>query len=130
MLLLEGENNMEFDAFFRAFYIGGSDGHLKGFTTTWSIPKFFAEAVLRDEKSREKLPQDDMSYDKWFQGSSSPRNHWANFAKNYKEDLLVADLMDTIDETNIRGLLSNFGINDDNEINKRLLCSAIAQQFK
>ena len=121
---------MDFDEFFRAFYIGGNDGHLKGFTTTWSIPKFFAESVLRDEKSREKLPQDDMSYDKWFQGSSSPRNHWANFAKNYKEDLLVADLMATIDETNIRGLLSNFGINDDNEINKRLLCSAIAQQFK
>lgn len=87
---------MEFDVFFRAFYIGGSDGHLKGFTTTWSIPKFFAEAVLRDEKSREKLTQDDMSYDKWFQGSSSPRNHWANFAKNYKEDLLVADLMDKL----------------------------------
>ena len=121
---------MDFDEFFRAFYIGGNDGHLKGFTTTWSIPKFFAESVLRDEKSREKLPQDDMSYDKWFQESSSPRNHWANFAKNYKEDLLVADLMATIDETNIRGLLSNFGINDDNEINKRLLCSAIAQQFK
>lgn len=121
---------MDFYEFFRAFYIGGNDGHLKGFTTTWSIPKFFAESVLRDEKSREKLPQDDMSYDKWFQGSSSPRNHWANFAKNYKEDLLVADLMATIDETNIRGLLSNFGINDDNEINKRLLCSAIAQQFK
>ena len=121
---------MDFYEFFRAFYIGGNDGHLKGFTTTWSIPKFFAESVLRDEKSREKLPQDDMSYDKWFHGTSSPRNHWANFAKNYKEDLLVADLMATIDETNIRGLLSNFGINDDNEINKRLLCSAIAQQFK
>ena len=71
---------MRFDAFFRAFYIGESDGHLKGYTTTWAIPKFFAESILRDEKSREKLPQDDMSYDKWFQGNASPRNHWANFA--------------------------------------------------
>lgn len=66
---------MRFDAFFRAFYIGESDGHLKGYTTTWAIPKFFAESILRDEKSREKLPQDDMSYDKWFQGNASPRNH-------------------------------------------------------
>ena len=121
---------MRFDAFFRAFYIGESDGHLKGYTTTWAIPKFFAESILRDEKSREKLPQDDMSYDKWFQGNASPRNHWANFAKNYKEDLLVSDLMDTLDDKNISKLLVAFSVDDGEEVNKLLLCTAIAQQFK
>ena len=121
---------MRFDAFFRAFYIGESDGHLKGYTTTWAIPKFFAESILRDEKSREKLPQDDMSYDKWFQGNASPRNHWANFAKNYKEDLLVSDLMDTLDDNNISKLLVAFSVDDGEEVNKLLLCTAIAQQFK
>ena len=103
---------MRFDAFFRAIYIGERDGHLKGYTTTWAIPKFFAESILRDEKSREKLPQDDMSYDKWFQGNASPRNHWANFAKNYKEDLLVSDLMDTLDDKNISKLLVAFSVDD------------------
>lgn len=116
---------MRFDAFFRAFYIGESDGHLKGYTTTWAIPKFFAESILRDEKSREKLPQDDMSYDKWFQGNASPRNHWANFAKNYKEDLLVSDLMDTLDDKNISKLLVAFSVDDGEEVNKLLLCTAI-----
>ena len=57
---------MRYDAFFRAFYIGENDGCLKGYTTTWQIPKFFAETILTDEESRQRLPQDDFSYDKWF----------------------------------------------------------------
>lgn len=122
---------MQYDAFFRAFYIGESNGCLKGYTTTWAIPKFFAESILRTDESRAKLPTDDMSYDKWFQGNASPRNHWANFAKNYKEELLVSDLMDTLDDKNLRKLLDNFAVKDDGEeINKLLLCTAIAQQFK
>ena len=58
---------MKYDAFFRAFYIGENDGCLKDQHTTWAIPKFFAEMILPDEESRAKLPQDDFSYDKWFQ---------------------------------------------------------------
>lgn len=121
---------MKYDAFFRAFYIGDKNGYLKDYVTTASIPRFFVESILRDEDRRSKLPLDDTSYDKWFQGTSSPRNHWGSLAKNYKEDLLVADLMKTIDETYMRRLLSNFGVEDENEIDKLLLCTAIAQQFK
>ena len=121
---------MEFDAFFRAFHIGGNDGYLMGYTTTWSIPKFFVETVLITEAYRIKLPQDDMSYDKWFQGNSSPRNHWANMAKDYDEKTLVDALMSALDDENLPKLLQQFEIEFQDPVNKSLLCVAIAQQFK
>lgn len=124
---------MRYDAFFRAFYIGESDGCLKGHVTTWAIPKFFAEVILPDAESREKLPQDDFSYDKWFQeDGASPRYHWKNFAKYYNEDVFVTALFDAVEETNLHVLLNNFGvsISEGEEINKELLFRAIAQQFK
>ncbi len=122
---------MQYNAFFKAFYIEENDGCLKGYTTTWAIPKFFAESILRTEESRDKLPTDDMSYDKWFRGKASPRNHWANFSKHYKEEFLVSDLEAALDDKNLRKLLNAFGVKDDEaEINKSLLCAAIAQQFK
>lgn len=46
----------------------------------WAIPKFFAETVLKTKEYRDKLPSDQFSYDKWYQGNSSPRNHWSNMA--------------------------------------------------
>ena len=102
---------MRYDAFFRAFYIGDSDGCLTGYTTTWQIPKFFAETILTAEESRQKLPQDDFSYDKWFQeNGSSPRNHWRNFAKYYNEDRFVDALDKNVDLKNINILLENFDI--------------------
>lgn len=121
---------MEFDAFFRAFHIGGNDGYLMSYTTTWSIPKFFVETVLTAEEYRTKLPQDDMSYDKWFQGNSSPRNHWANMAKDYDEKTLVDTLMSALDDENLPKLLQQFEIESTEPVNKSLLCVAIAQQFK
>ena len=124
---------MKYDAFFRAFYIGENDGCLKGQYTTWAIPKFFAEVILPDEESRAKLPQDDFSYDKWFQenGGGSPRNHWKNFAKHYNEDAFVNALMDNVDETNLSVLFGNFRVEYiEDELNKELFYRAIAQQFK
>lgn len=121
---------MDFDDFFKAFHIGGNDGYLMGYTTTWSIPKFFVETVLTTEAYRTKLPQDDMSYDKWFQGNSSPRNHWANMAKDYDEKNLVAALMSALDNENLPKFLQQFEIESAEPVNKSLLCVAIAQQFK
>lgn len=124
---------MRYDAFFRAFYIGEKDGCLKGHLTTWAIPKFFAEVILPNGESREKLPQDDMSYDKWFQkDGSSPRNHWKNFAKYYNEEVFVSALMEAIDESNLPILFHNFGVTiaEGDSINKELMCHAVAQQFK
>lgn len=43
---------------------------------------------------------------------------------------MVAELVKTIDVTNVRGLSSNLGVENENEINKLLLFTAIAQQFK
>lgn len=120
---------MRFDAFFKAFYIGEKDGYLISFTTTWAIPKFFAETVLTTEEYREKLP-DHMSYDKWFQGNSSPRHHWANMAKDYDEKKLVAALKTELDDKNLPRFLQQFGIESSDPVNKPLLCVAIAQQFK
>lgn len=68
---------MKYDEFFRAFHIGENASALISYTTTWAIPKFFAETVLTTEQYREKLPSDPFSYDKWYQGNSSPRNHWS-----------------------------------------------------
>ena len=124
---------MKYDAFFRAFYIGENDGCLKGQYTTWAIPKFFAELILPDEDSRDKLPKDDFSYDKWFQenGGGSPRNHWSNFAKHYDEDVFVEALSNNVDEANLPILFENFGIEyNEDELNKELFYRAIAQQFK
>lgn len=123
---------MKYFEFFQAFYIGEKDGYLKGQYTTCEIPRFFVETVLQTDKSREKLPGDDSSYDKWFQGSSSPRNHWSNLRKEFDEDKVVEVLHDTIDDRNVRGLLVNFGINSPGteQVNKELLCVAVAQQFK
>jgi len=124
---------LKYDAFFRAFYIGENDGCLKDQHTTWAIPKFFAEMILPDEESRAKLPQDDFSYDKWFQENcgGSPRNHWKNFAKYYDEDVFVNALMDNVDETNLSVLFDNFEVEYiETDLNKELFYRAIAQQFK
>lgn len=43
---------------------------------------------------------------------------------------MVAELVKTIDGTNVRGLSSNLGVENENEINKLFLFTAIAQQFK
>lgn len=126
-----GGRQLKYDEFFRAFHIGENDGYLIGITTTWAIPKFFAETIVATEKYREKLPSDDMSYDKWYQGNSSPRNHWLNMAKDYNEETLVNALKDKLDDANLEGLLKKFGCTfDAGNKNKELLCLAIAQQFK
>lgn len=121
---------MSFADFFQAFHTGNNEGYLRDCTTTRAIPKFFAEHILRDEESRNKLPTDDDSYDKWFHNAATPRNHLNNFRKNYREELLVADLMAAIDDRDLRGLLRQFEIPDDEEENKHLLCTAIARQLK
>ena len=46
---------MKFDEFFRAFHIGENDSALMSHTTTWAIPKFFAETVLKTKEYRDKL---------------------------------------------------------------------------
>ena len=121
---------MRYDEFFRAFHIGENNGCLRTHTTTWAIPEFFATTVLVTEEYRRKLP-DQFSYDKWYQGNSSPRNHWANMAKDYDEKRLVDALMDELDDNNLKDILKAFGVEDEQgEINKNLLCVAIAQQFK
>lgn len=123
---------MKYYEFFQAFYIGEKDGYLKGKYTTCEIPRFFVETVIQTDTNKAKLPGDDSSYDKWFQGSSSPRNHWVNLRNEYKEDSVVETLMDTIDKRNARELLSQFGIEIpvEEQVNIELLCVAIAQQFK
>lgn len=131
--LQKEENTVRYDAFFRAFYIGDSDGCLKGHVQTWAIPKFFAEVILPDDDSRARLPQDPFSYHTWtVEDGSSPRKHWSNFAKHYDEDVFVNALLKNVDETNLATLLQNFGVSysDGDEINKELLYRAIAQQFK
>lgn len=121
---------MRYDEFFRAFHIGENNGCLRTHTTTWAIPEFFATTVLVTEEYRRKLP-DQFSYDKWYQGNSSPRNHWANMVKDYDEKRLVDALMDELDDNNLKDILKAFGVEDEQgEINKNLLCVAIAQQFK
>lgn len=42
---------MKFDEFFRAFHIGENDSALMSHTTTWAIPKFFAETVLKTKNT-------------------------------------------------------------------------------
>lgn len=122
---------MKFDEFFRAFHIGENDSALMSHTTTWAIPKFFAETVLKTKEYRDKLPSDQFSYDKWYQGNSSPRNHWSNMAIDFEEGTLVEALKAEIVDAKIPELLVNLRVNNaDGEINKDLLCIAIAQQFK
>ena len=122
---------MKYDKFFRIFYMGESDGHIKECYTTWAIPKFFVDAVIHEEEHRQKLP-DDFSYDKWFQGNSSPRNHWANFRKEYNEDRFVEALENAVDKTHLDKLLVKFGITvpENESINTELLFTAIARQFE
>lgn len=122
---------MKFDEFFRAFHIGENDSALMSHTTTWAIPKFFAETVLKTKEYRDKLPSDQFSYDKWYQGNSSPRNHWSNMAIDFEESTLVEALKVEIVDAKIPELLVNLRVDSaDGEINKELLCTAIAQQFK
>ena len=122
---------MKFDEFFRAFHIGENDSALMSHTTTWAIPKFFAETVLKTKEYRDKLPSDHFSYDKWYQGNSSPRNHWSNMAIDFEESTLVEALKVEIVDAKIPELLVNLRVDSaDGEINKELLCTAIAQQFK
>ena len=123
---------MRYDAFFQAFHEGDNDGYLVGYTTTWQIPKFFAETVLKTPDSVAKLPQDDMSYDKWYQGNSSPRNHWNNFLKDYNEEHLADAIYAVLDDSRLGELLRKFEVSleQGEGINKKLLCTALAQQFK
>ena len=123
---------MKYHDFFQAFYIGEKDGHIKGIYTTCDIPRFFAELILHEDSMRDNLPTDGSSYDKWFHGTSSPRNHWNNFRKEYNEDRFVSALIDNIEERNLGGLLANFGIvlTEGESINKELFFRAIAQQFE
>lgn len=122
---------MKYDEFFRAFHIGENDSALISYKTTWAIPKFFAETVLTTEQYREKLPSDQFSYDKWYQGNSSPRNHWSNMANDFNEKTLKDALLAEIVDASIPKLLTNMGVKEiGTEINKDLLCTAIAQQFK
>lgn len=123
---------MRYDAFFQAFHAGENDGYLVGHTTTWQIPKFFAETVLQTQDSLAKLPQDDMSYDKWYQGNSSPRNHWNNFLKEYNEEHLADAIFEVLNDSRLGELLCKFEviIERGEDINKKLLCTALAQQFK
>ena len=122
---------MRYDEFFRAFYIGEGDGFLSHYRTTQDIPEFFARIVLTKEEHLKILPTDPSSYDKWFQGNASPRRHWGNMSKDFSEDKVVDALMKELDDTRLTDLLGAFGIKDRSEIvNKELLCTAIAQQFK
>ncbi len=124
------EDLLTYDAFFRLPYFAENDGFFKENITTWQIPKFFAEVVLITDVYRKKLP-DDYSYDKWFQGSSSPRNHWNNMAKDYNEKRLVDALSSEIDDTKIPRFLDKLGVDlNGEEVDRDLLCTAIAQQFK
>ena len=122
---------MKYYEFFKAFYIGENDGCLRSHKTTWEIPMFFAETVIVTDEYKQKLPHD-FSYDKWFQeGGSSPRNHWKNMLKDYNEKTLAEAVYKELDDANINILLKNFGIDSSiSGINKSLLCTAIAQQFK
>lgn len=130
-ILLEGERSLRYNEFFRAFYIGEGDGFLRHNWTTQDIPEFFARIVLTKEEHLKILPTDPSSYDKWFQGSASPRRHWGNMSKDFNEDRVVDALMKELDDTRLPDLLGAFGIKDRSEIvNKELLCTAIAQQFK
>ena len=125
------EELLTYDEFFKLLYFDEKNGMLKSNTTTWAIPKFFAENVLSTEEYRKKLPQDDFSYDKWFQGNASPRNHWSNMAKDYKEQRLVDALASDLDDANIPRFLEVIGVDlKADEVDKNLLCAAIAQQFK
>ena len=129
--MLEGEHSLRYDEFFRAFYIGEGDGFLSHYRTTQDIPEFFARIVLTKEEHLKILPTDPSSYDKWFQGNASPRRHWGNMSKDFSEDKVVDALMKELDDTRLTDLLGAFGIKDRSEIvNKELLCTAIAQQFK
>lgn len=123
---------MRYDEFFRNFYIGDSDGLLTGYYTTWAIPKFFVDTIIQKDEHRKKLPQDDMSYDKWFQGTATPRNHWSNFKKEYQEETLVKALEEIIEKSNINKLLTNFNVEliEGEPVNYSLLYKAIAQQFE
>lgn len=125
-----GEELLTFDEFFRLLYFDEHDSMLRSHTTTWEIPMFFAETIVTDEKYREKMPHD-ISYDKWFQGNSSPRNHWNRMSKDYDEKSLVDALLADLDEDNIPRFLNVLGIDlGGEELDNRLLCTAIAQQFK
>lgn len=125
------EELLTYEKFFQLLYFDEKDGMLKTNTTTWQIPKFFAETVLSTEEYRKKLPQDDFSYDKWFQGNASPRNHWNNMAKDYNEKRLVEALLSDLDDANIPRFLEVLGIDLNGEqVDRELLCTAIAQQFK
>lgn len=122
---------MEYNEFFKIFHLEDNDGFLRTHRTTTEIPRFFAETVLRTEEHRERLPQDDSSYDKWFQGNSSPSHHWKNMAKDYNEEILAAALEADLDDANLSDLLVRFGVrSEESTINKKLLCTAIARQFK
>ena len=123
---------MNFSEFFKAFYIGGNDGCLKGYTTTYAIPMFFAETTLGGSASAANLPTDVTSYDKWFQGTSSPRNHWAAFQAQYNESEFINKVAEVLNKANETALLHNFHIElaEGETFSPNQISRAIARQWK
>lgn len=123
---------MDFSEFLQKFYLPHSGGAFVGKKSKYKVVEFlFLNAM--EEEAKGDLPTTNSTYEKWLTGERKPKSDiWAALANNFDSSKLQKALINTLNETTLRSVMTSFCIAlEKDEVPDRLSFSkAIVAQFK
>lgn len=123
---------MDYKEFLVAFYRKNQAGGLLGYRSKKKLTEFFFSNALTGEERENLLPTSDDAYDRWFDGSRSPKTDvWAAIASRADTDNLEKAILKALNDSRLRELFATFEIEIlSTEVpDKRRFANAVKEQF-
>lgn len=122
---------MNYSDICNAFYKKNQCWGFKNLKTQAEIGEIFMRLALT-EKSTVVLTLQPDTFRRWFSGANPPNPEvWERFREDYQEEQYVQNLMEILNENNLRDVADKLQIEIDNgkQVEKRKLATAVARQM-